>query len=302
MGGDGGVVAVNRRYMRQCAGDGFLGSDVPPDAVSKQQITEMRTKVCAMSMQPLSKPIVACELGLLYNKDVVLEALLECTVNPAFAHIKGMKDVFEAKLEPNRAHGESKDGSTAEFACPVTQQEMNGKQPFVIIRTTGKVLSEKAIREVGLEGLQAEYGPFAESDIIKLAPSPDELQVNKQRLEERKQQRKRAKRDKGKGKKAKKQKLEAPQAEAEGADEAGTKATGTGTVPKEKKKSKRHNVKAAPSAATASMNQASKISDSAKEAVATHTKDSAVYKSIFGSKEASKNDIFIATATHLYNL
>ena len=32
------------------------------------------------------------------------------------------------------------------------------------------VLSETAIKEMGIEGLQAEYGPFEERDMIRLAP------------------------------------------------------------------------------------------------------------------------------------
>lgn len=45
--------------------------------------------------------------------------------------------------------------------------EFNGIQPFVFIWSTGWVLSEKAVREIGVEGLNAEYGPFSESDIIR---------------------------------------------------------------------------------------------------------------------------------------
>lgn len=53
------------------------------------------------------------------------------------------------------------------FCCPVTRVEMNGVHPFVVVWTTGHVLSEKALKEVGAGALQVEYGPFAEEDVIR---------------------------------------------------------------------------------------------------------------------------------------
>lgn len=38
--------------------------------------------------------------------------------------------------------------------CPVTLQEMNGSHAFVVLMTTGWVMSEKATKEVGIAGLQ----------------------------------------------------------------------------------------------------------------------------------------------------
>jgi hypothetical protein len=37
------------------------------------------------------------------------------------------------------------------------------------------VISEKALREIGIDGLQAEYGPFGPNDVIKLLPPAEEL-------------------------------------------------------------------------------------------------------------------------------
>jgi hypothetical protein len=61
------------------------------------------------------------------------------------------------------------------FICPITKMELNGNQPFVAIWTTGFVLSEKAVREIGIENLQADYGPFSSEDLIKLLPCENEL-------------------------------------------------------------------------------------------------------------------------------
>jgi Rtf2 RING-finger len=55
-------------------------------------------QVCAVSNEKLQLPIVTCELGYLYNKDAVLTALLERTLNSTFAHLRGLKDLIELKV------------------------------------------------------------------------------------------------------------------------------------------------------------------------------------------------------------
>lgn len=40
------------------------------------------------------------------------------------------------------------------FMCPVTLQEMNGAHAFVVLFSTGWVMADKAIKEVGVDSLQ----------------------------------------------------------------------------------------------------------------------------------------------------
>lgn len=64
------------------------------------------------------------------------------------------------RLTPNPAFGKEQqdralDGpEPSRFMCPVTLQEMNGSHAFVVLMTTGWVMSEKATKEVGVAGLQ----------------------------------------------------------------------------------------------------------------------------------------------------
>lgn len=47
---------------------------------------------CNVSQEPLRKPIVACGLGRLYNKDVIIEKLLDKSSIPeSMSHIKALK-------------------------------------------------------------------------------------------------------------------------------------------------------------------------------------------------------------------
>jgi len=172
MGGDGGVRDNQRKFIRGCEKD----SDIDDKKNIKEE-QRLRSSTCAQSSQPLSSHIVIDELGNLYNKDILIQSLISKTLVSSCNHIRGLKDVKDAIFTDNNDdnNDEKRSNNTNRFICPVTRVEFNGSLPFVLIWSTGYVLSDKAIREVGIESLQSEYGPFNETDIIKLIPRDDEL-------------------------------------------------------------------------------------------------------------------------------
>mmetsp|Transcript_21488 Transcript_21488/g.21608 ORF Transcript_21488/g.21608 Transcript_21488/m.21608 type:complete len:285 (-) Transcript_21488:33-887(-) len=112
-------------------------------------------------------------MGNLYNKEDLITALLNKTLNPSFSHIRGLKDIKELKLTANKNYLKSNNTEgifQSLYICPITRVEFNGILPFTLIWSTGYVLSEKAIREIGIESLQQEYGPFTDLDMIHLLP------------------------------------------------------------------------------------------------------------------------------------
>jgi hypothetical protein len=103
--------------------------------------------------QPLREPIVSCALGKLYNKDAIIEYLIDKTSygdgGRICGHIRNLKDVTTLKLTPNAAPIKSTangDHERAPFMCPLTMKEMNGAQPFVYISTCGCVMSQAGLR------------------------------------------------------------------------------------------------------------------------------------------------------------
>jgi hypothetical protein len=174
MGGDGGTTATQRRFIR-----GYKNPEDKEESKNVKEQQRMRTQSCFFSSSRLIAPVVACELGNLYTKELILTALVEKTLGeiPGLSHIRGLKDLKTLSFTSNPDYDVSlESGGTyvAEYICPVTQLEFNGIFPFVVIWSTGKVLSEKAVREIGLEGLQAEYGPFEAIDIVRLLPVTEE--------------------------------------------------------------------------------------------------------------------------------
>lgn len=173
MGCDGGTIP--RR-------DELVKTKKKPEQKDKNSERLYRWRHCSISQTPLKTPVVACELGRMYNKEVVLTRLLDRSSEPGMSHIRGLKDIKELNLTSNpgyRHEGANKgdaytDHQAAEYICPVTSLEMNGKYPFSFVWTCGCVVSERALKEVKSEVCHKCGQPYQEEDVIPLNPSVDE--------------------------------------------------------------------------------------------------------------------------------
>ena len=177
MGGDGGTIAANRKYMR-----GYKDHSERLEGKDEKAAGKEKICTCAITGAPLQEPIVACELGNFYNKEAVLQGLLSKSLGEPFSHITRLRDVKTLVLKRG---GAGKDGHKVFYECPVTGVELNGSQPFSIVWSTGCVVSEKAIKEVGVEQLQDEYGPFSAMDLVPVAPPDGAVPEVRARMDER---------------------------------------------------------------------------------------------------------------------
>ncbi len=182
---------------------------------------------------------------------------------------------------------------------------MNGLIPFVVIWSTGFVLSEKAVKEVGINDLQDEYGPFNEKDIVKLLPLEAEQDDCRAAMFHR-----RAAQDAKKAAKQAKKKSAEPKESAEGdlIDEEIDDGTKKGK--KRKSDSIEDQVsELAPntSSQTAPTKKSSseRLVTSAMNAVKENEEKSAVYKSLFhktNEKDRKDRDLFMTVAGLRYTL
>lgn len=259
----------------------------------------------------MQEPIVSCELGNLFNKPAILTALLEKTLTSNFSYIRGLKDLKNLIFTPNpnySSHQETEGNHPAKFICPITKIEMNGSLPFVVIWTTGYVISEKAIKEIGIDGLQLEYGPFSSDDIVKIAPLEDEVEHQIQAMIARrarsKSQLKRSHEDK---------KVDA--ASAPTSSSAATADNGDAAAAKKSKKSKKEAVgqastaaassSSASSSAQVSIRQSASLVKSAAAAIQGQQQGSQIYQNLFHSDKEKKmkdRDLFMAVAGLRYSI
>ncbi|XP_054640367.1 replication termination factor 2 [Dunckerocampus dactyliophorus] len=202
MGCDGGTIPKRHELVK---------GPKKVEKVDKNAEMAAKWKYCALSQEKLRRPIVACELGKLYNKDAVIEYLLDKSAErpnaEAVTHIRGTKDIKELNLTDNPEwEGERRNtkGDRYEdihcgmFICPVVGLEMNGRHRFCYLQTCGCVFSDRALKEVKTEICHKCGDPFQESDIVVLNGTKEEVEKLTEKMEER--------RAKAKTKKSKKSK------------------------------------------------------------------------------------------------
>ncbi|THG92633.1 hypothetical protein EW026_g8335 [Hermanssonia centrifuga] len=170
MGNDGGSIPDRRDLVR---------NKPKAEQADKANQTRARWFFCALSKRRLQEPVVACALGKLYNKDSIIEYLLDKSAygdgEEICGHIRSLKDVKTLKLTPNTSQAPSADSKTdrAAFVCPLNIKEMNGSQPFVYLWTCGCVFSQAGLRAVS-------SSPPPREDAGKLEKKGQDLDIGKQ--------------------------------------------------------------------------------------------------------------------------
>ncbi|KAI0056761.1 DUF602-domain-containing protein [Artomyces pyxidatus] len=146
MGNDGGSIPDRRDLVR---------SKPKAEQADKANQTRARWFFCALSKRPLQEPIVACELGKLYNKEAILEFLLNRLAfgdgEEICGHIRSLRDVKTLTLAPNtapKAGVSDVNVDRAQYVCPLTFKEMSGGVPFVYLATCGCVFSQAGLKAV----------------------------------------------------------------------------------------------------------------------------------------------------------
>ena len=147
-------------------------------------------------------------MGNLYNKESILTALIDKSLPEHLSHIRGLKDVKTLILSTISSSNKTTDDYKALFQCPITKQELDGLHPFFAIWTTGRVISDRAIKELGTAALQEEYGPFSGIDLVKLLPVEGDIDDQRAAMHRRREQHKSNHKKDKKEKKSKKDKKE----------------------------------------------------------------------------------------------
>ncbi|KAK1429216.1 hypothetical protein QVD17_11421 [Tagetes erecta] len=174
-GGDGGATGAESRdcYLNMYA-------DKKPDKVDPNEQRLSKWLNCALSNEPLKRPIVIDYLGNVFNKQALVEALLGKKLPKAFGHIKGLKDMISIELESIPGSGFDSD---VKFQCPVTGLEFNGKYKFYALKSCGHVLSSKALKEVKSSTCHVCHKEFTESDKIVINGNESEVIVLREKME-----------------------------------------------------------------------------------------------------------------------
>ncbi|KAL7421944.1 Replication termination factor 2 [Cryptotrichosporon argae] len=148
MGADGGSIPDRRDLVRTKA---------KSEQTDKALLRELYF-LCALSKRVLAKPVVADPLGKIYNKEAIVEWLIDKSRygdgDTICGYVKGVKDLVTLNLTPNPTYEPPTASSTshvparAPFVCPLSLKEMSGVTPFIALRPCGCVFSDAAVRAV----------------------------------------------------------------------------------------------------------------------------------------------------------
>lgn len=286
MGCDGGTIPKRHELVK---------GPKKVEKVDKNAELVAQWNYCTLSQEILRRPIVACELGRLYNKDAVIEFLLdkspEKALGKAASHIKSIKNVTELQLSDNPAWEGDREGTKgdkhddlqrARFICPVVGLEMNGRHRFCFLRSCGCVFSERALKEIKAEVCHTCGTAFQDDDVVVINGSKDEVEMLQQRMEAR---RLRAKL----GKKAKKSKAAESVSKPDGEEAPGPSRLKTGKSEDPELDAKEKPASARNTAANGvSSGKAAKVGGGTPKRPIAESEESEAYKSLFTSHSSAK--------------
>ncbi|XP_037628525.1 replication termination factor 2 [Sebastes umbrosus] len=286
MGCDGGTIPKRHELVK---------GPKKVEKVDRNAELAAKWKYCALSQEKLRRPIVSCDLGRLYNKDAIIEYLLDKTAErpntEAVTHIRGIKDIKELNLTDNPEwEGERRttkgdryeDIHCGMFICPVVGLEMNGKHRFCYLQTCGCVFSDRALKEVKTEICHKCGDAFKYEDLIVLNGTKEEVEKLREKMGER--------RTKAKTKKSKKSKAaEVVSTPSESKDDTHSPQVDvTGSSLQNGDESSQSDVAGPSGSSSSSKGAKSLISAATKRSVQEMTEKSEVFKSLFTTHSSAK--------------
>lgn len=177
MGNDGGSIPTRRELVKEAARD----RTITELKESRQEQQEYYWTTDPISQKPLSQPVVSDSSGKLYNKDTILEYLVEGSrkedvESVTQGTVKSLKDVVEVKFEvDSEAVSKSKD-SLETWICPVTGDRLGPGTKSVYLVPCGHAFSTDAVKEVSGKKCITCDTEYASNDIIPIL-SADEADI-----------------------------------------------------------------------------------------------------------------------------
>ncbi|QIW95118.1 hypothetical protein AMS68_000636 [Peltaster fructicola] len=161
MGNDGGSIPTRRELVKEAARNPTT-SQIKETQHEKQEYFWTTDPI---SQKPLVQPIVSDAYGTLYNKDTILEYLLEGARSEDVKRtsrdcVKSLKDVVEVKF--------ATDESGKAWTCPVTGDKLGPGSKAVYLVPCGHAFSGIAMKEVSGDKCTVCETDYAPNDVIPI--------------------------------------------------------------------------------------------------------------------------------------
>lgn len=186
MGNDGGSIPTRRELVKSSAA--ALSTTQVKEIQAEQQ--EHYWSTCALSHQPLRLPVVSDALGTLYNKDAVLDHLLNIANaggqldkaelekrGEAFKdRLRGFRDVVEIQFLTEGAV------KSQRWVCHVTGKPLGPGTKAVYLVPCGHTFEEVVFKEMPGDACLVCDAPYTPENMIPILPT---YQTDKDDLEQR---------------------------------------------------------------------------------------------------------------------
>lgn len=172
MGNDGGSIPKRRELVKEAA----RTRTTAEVKESQHEQQEYHWTTDPVSHKPLAQPVVSDSAGKLYNKDTILEYLVdgsrkEEAESVSLGAIKILKDVVEVKFEVDAEA--TKTAGREVWKCPVTGDKLGPGSKAVYLVPCGHAFSGTAIKEVSGEKCLTCETEYASNDIIPILPTAE---------------------------------------------------------------------------------------------------------------------------------
>jgi hypothetical protein len=174
MGNDGGSIPGRKDLVKE------KGKDKKSD--NNALVRKYKSRYCALTKEPLIKPVMGDKLGFLYNKEPLIRALIEKRLPRNFMHITSLKDLKDLKITLS-------DDEDSKIICPVSMIDFSGLNCFYILWNCGCVISKKALEELEMscKCLNCNSEVNCKTDLVSLNYTTKEREnIFKQILQEKK--------------------------------------------------------------------------------------------------------------------
>jgi len=170
MGNDGGSIPTRRELVKEAA----RNPTTSEMKESQHEQQEYHWTADPISHKPLAQPVVSDSSGKLYNKDTILEYLIEGAWKEEAEKItqraiKSVKDVVEVKFNVDEAA--TAKAKSEVWKCPVTGDKLGPGSKAVYLVPCGHAFSSSAIKEVSGEKCLTCETEYASNDIISILPT-----------------------------------------------------------------------------------------------------------------------------------
>ncbi|KAK3710866.1 Replication termination factor 2 [Vermiconidia calcicola] len=176
MGNDGGSIPTRRELVKEAA----RNQTTAERKESQQEQQEYCWTTDPISRKPLAQPVVSDCNGKLYNKDVILEFLVEGSrkgdvETVTQGSIKSLKDIVEVKFDVDAEASATTNGESKHevWRCPVTGDRLGSGSKAVYLVPCGHAFSGSAIKEVSGEKCITCEIEYASNDIIPILPTSE---------------------------------------------------------------------------------------------------------------------------------